>query len=765
MRSASIQRNITLYLCIVFIVSSVGFFLLYKVYIEDSYKNEIASSITTGLKSVALANAQFEEDVYRTAVKISLDPQLSKACQATTYDDFLKDTDAMMTARSAMKLLSDTVYFDQNIAALYVFPQNYDYYISSSCTVQKRRGVANPSLEYYLGNILQTPQEKDQPYQGTGVVSKDSANYQYFMYEFTIDNRKTDIVALVTVNRIQKIYAAADTINSTITRVVNNKSIVPGSTPDKTAGGADLAESLMKADANKVQGYSTYGKNLMAYYRDSANSLFIGEIPVNSLFLPISHAAARWIIGFLFICLCAIVITPIVVKRLYRPVTNLVNKVSKYSSTMAGTRSDAVDILSASFNSLIEREDELVRQLESHVQHSRDYMILNLINNRLSSLDLGQLEQSGPLFFMKEPYLVLSIKIDDLDGFKREFGQNEQYYLKILLLDLFEKAIGIEEGAPKCYYGLIVDEDHLMAIISDSIWEQFSAKLDLVTENVKAVLKSSVTVGVSQCGNNVALMSKLYSQSKTAAAFRFIKGAGKVILYDDCPAEPSEKTFNLAETRISSALLACDVEAAFKALSAFLQFFDYKRVTISEALQMMEMLSEVLISVVQGNKNIEDGRKASMLRQFSLLTSLETLDRVSDVLKPLFYEICSADEVGSEEMKYVSEIKAYISQHYYEQIDIASIAGHIHLSYSHARKLFKEKTGENITDFLNNLRLDRARQLLRETNQPVSHIAVISGFTCDQNLVRVFKKSMGITPGEYRKNIQVSHTDDLFPAG
>lgn len=64
--------------------------------------------------------------------------------------------------------------------------------------------------------------------------------------------------------------------------------------------------------------------------------------------------------------------------------------------------------------------------------------------------------------------------------------------------------------------------------------------------------------------------------------------------------------------------------------------------------------------------------------------------------------------------------------------------------------MFKQKTGENLTDYINNVRIEKARDILRNTNTKIGDIAGLVGLESRTTFLRVFKKLEGISPNEYR---------------
>lgn len=100
---------------------------------------------------------------------------------------------------------------------------------------------------------------------------------------------------------------------------------------------------------------------------------------------------------------------------------------------------------------------------------------------------------------------------------------------------------------------------------------------------------------------------------------------------------------------------------------------------------------------------------------------------------------------------YVRQIQEYIRIHYIEDFTAGDIEQVCGLSYKYAGTLFKEVTGHTIREYQRMLRLDRAQQLLKETDRSVTEIAQMTGFMDVFYFSKVFHRELGCSPSEYRR--------------
>ncbi len=103
---------------------------------------------------------------------------------------------------------------------------------------------------------------------------------------------------------------------------------------------------------------------------------------------------------------------------------------------------------------------------------------------------------------------------------------------------------------------------------------------------------------------------------------------------------------------------------------------------------------------------------------------------------------------------HISAAKLYIDGHYSDvSISISEIAERSGISEVYCRKLFKEKYCISPSKYLVTTRLNNAKKLMQYAFLSIEDCALQSGFSSAQYFCRVFKKELGISPGEYRKSI------------
>lgn len=105
----------------------------------------------------------------------------------------------------------------------------------------------------------------------------------------------------------------------------------------------------------------------------------------------------------------------------------------------------------------------------------------------------------------------------------------------------------------------------------------------------------------------------------------------------------------------------------------------------------------------------------------------------------------------AKENNYCELAKTYLEQRYMNDMNITDTADHLDISYSYLSKIFRARTGVTLTDYLNNVRIEKSKEYLSNTFLTLTEISEKVGYNNVQSYQRFFKKYVNLTPGDYRK--------------
>lgn len=111
---------------------------------------------------------------------------------------------------------------------------------------------------------------------------------------------------------------------------------------------------------------------------------------------------------------------------------------------------------------------------------------------------------------------------------------------------------------------------------------------------------------------------------------------------------------------------------------------------------------------------------------------------------------------GDKMQEILESAKLFIEENYNSDISLSDIASYVYISTSHFARAFKKQYDTSPIQYLLNVRIEKAKTLLEETNLKVGDIASSVGFSAQQRFNDIFKKHLAVSPSEYRQSYRES---------
>jgi AraC family L-rhamnose operon transcriptional activator RhaR/AraC family L-rhamnose operon regulatory protein RhaS len=158
----------------------------------------------------------------------------------------------------------------------------------------------------------------------------------------------------------------------------------------------------------------------------------------------------------------------------------------------------------------------------------------------------------------------------------------------------------------------------------------------------------------------------------------------------------------------------------------------------------LELLTEILREIQRKSPGYEAAARAMLVQLLVLVARFRT--RITA-------EAAQAEQEDlSGKRALVHQCISYVEDHYPEDIRLEKLADLAYLSPEYFSKVFKRLTSQTPIEFVNTVRLDKAKQLLASTALPITEIAYRTGFHDSNYFSRQFRKTTGVTPGDYRRH-------------
>lgn len=130
-----------------------------------------------------------------------------------------------------------------------------------------------------------------------------------------------------------------------------------------------------------------------------------------------------------------------------------------------------------------------------------------------------------------------------------------------------------------------------------------------------------------------------------------------------------------------------------------------------------------------------------------ILELISTSKDMVQILQPVPFHDLSIDDK-------ISRIERYISTHLLSKITLEDLAKYLGMNRTYLCMFFKKHYGKGFSDYLNDLKIEKAAALLLHPDRSIQDISRECGYKTVPYFTRAFKRSKGLTPGEYRKKSQ-----------
>jgi two-component system, response regulator YesN len=362
-----------------------------------------------------------------------------------------------------------------------------------------------------------------------------------------------------------------------------------------------------------------------------------------------------------------------------------------------------------------------------------------------------------------DTYLVMVLKIDNYFEFCNKNNFSDRSLLKFAIMNISSE---ICEAHFK-NENLDLDDDHVVIIVNASeSSEHLQLLKDISTriiESTQKYLSLSISVSVSSMSSSVSELNTKYTEALDASQYRVYSGSKSILMYQDI-IEKHSKVFSYPiqkENKLIDALMLGnteEVQSIFKEILDTTMDFSYK----SFNLTLLRLTTAIHIAVDNFEKNSSYLIEYDFAKFILELNKLEYLDDISKHFFSLFDYIYKKLQ-EKKDTKYdelIIKIIEIINSRYSDSnLSMDSIADTMGISASYVGKLFKKFTSDTISDYIMKTRLEASKKLLASTDYSVDKITEKIGLSYSNYFYKIFKKTYGITPNEYKQNISQHKSD------
>ncbi len=356
------------------------------------------------------------------------------------------------------------------------------------------------------------------------------------------------------------------------------------------------------------------------------------------------------------------------------------------------------------------------------------------------------------------PFESLIISIDRHSHWVTVYTEEDQQLLKYamnnIVVEFFEPYWRTVTTAPRkdCVALLLQSKG---GSGSQNLHEEALKLADIIAE----VLQISVSIGIGTEAPVIAQVARSYAEAEMALSYRLYEGYGRVRDYsglEDRLYEGSGAADDAWKQEVVHALRISDAATGRQWVHRWSAELRKKEVQPQKVIRVLnDLLEEIINIAASGGYTLPE--ELADYTWYQVTT--HDLNDIEEMLCSIVDQMSSAFEVHRQSKEYllVQNLIEFMETHLQQNIGLQDIAAHVNMGVSSVSTIFKEETGTTLYDYLTNLRMDKACELLQGSSLKVSEIAQLVGYQNENSFIRVFRKSKSITPGKFRENSKSSN--------
>jgi len=442
-------------------------------------------------------------------------------------------------------------------------------------------------------------------------------------------------------------------------------------------------------------------------------------------------------------------------RRIYSPLKTAIERLGGVASD-SGYRNEAAiieetyDRMARSHADLLEQKTHIENVLARHGEAFKEKLLQDLVTGNGG-------DWSAPGF----------------DGLALRLPQG---HFVVVAAEPFENAADNEKSDPMrlqlLKYGMMddirqlaggeafpMDGDKIAAIVPSEGEDEESvlAMIKTFKQQVETRYGVLLSVGCSNIRSEREHIPEAHAEAREALNYKVYVGRGEILSYRSIVAwKAAEQTFYYPYALEKRLLLSVNqgdgaaVEAAIQELARTI--LDRKLSATNIHHLFIQLSGEIIKSAVSAGESIGE----VLGEDFSYLKEVARVQTISDIERFLAAVCKKVIEHGNRKTLKIyddtlNKAIQYMEANYNNSISVESIAEHVHLSASYIGRMFKERMGVTLNEYLIDLRINRAKQLLAETDLTIDEICQQVGYSTISYFTKLFKGRTGMTPGTYRR--------------
>ncbi len=672
-------------------------------------------------------------DIVRISVKLSSEPGLSPYSLENIY-----------SAYQAKKILNypETNAFFEDLL-LYV-PSNSMFY-SSISTYSKEMFFKHVyrcdsvSYETYLNELDQTQGLTIRQF-GCTVNDEQTRNNDVMVIApipFGSAFAHSKAIFLIKEDTFQNLFRTISSYPNSMTMILDEEgNVIISSAHDSSFLTAEIREEI---SSGKAKGTDTVKLPDGLFYLSYVNSKDVGLtylslVPQAELMKTVKKKKNIAIIAFGFTLLLGGLLIYIMMRMNYKPLHNLIHWTEEQTKGFISNNSRGIERIRSAIYYVDQRSDQLSMQLKYSHSFAKEHLLTSLLKGKLKN-EAYLREQGKHLDIHLPPstYFVMIVQTDPAVN-EADMGSLPAHWKDAFDADLYGYQVNMYEGRDTAW---IIEGDPQR--MNRSQWEEM---LNSFAQHISA----EVIFGIGNACSDLMQLSQSYLEAYTSLFHKPMTEGNQIYFYPDITKENKDAIW-YPKAQLAKLDLIIKQGEPNKVIPVLDEIIDQIKENHTPFLMAKYIGFDIVNTISKMNARSDYSKEMLQIMEINSF----------DELQQALYVFCNEmvllmEEVeGQRKPEMLVLIESYVGEAaYFNQFSIKVMAQDLSISTAYLGRYFKDQTGMTLMDYVTELRIERAKKLLAESEMPLQDIVQQIGFTDVSSFIRKFKGIVSMTPGEYR---------------
>ena len=449
-------------------------------------------------------------------------------------------------------------------------------------------------------------------------------------------------------------------------------------------------------------------------------------------------------------------------KRNYNPVSSIIRNIASRNGTSICKGFNEYQYIQESLEDNYNEKNRIYNQLRKQNDVVQSHFLMKLMQGNIeSNHSMNEILSTLNIHFAFDHFAVLLFHIENYNPLfiSRECSENPEN-LRLLYLIINNT---VEEFADKNHHVYMTEIGGILSClvnINEGSLDSADQDLFAFANEMKQLIQKKYfihcTLSISQIHHPAQEIHTAFKEALEAMEYRIAVGRERIIRYIDVKDAENKYNYSMEdEQKLINFVKTGDFKNAETALnSIFDKNFPNEKLSIKMIkCFMFDLVSTILNAMNAINPVMNDFWSEEMDPVNHILYS-ETIHEMRSHTLDILKHVCNhiLDKRKDRTSEITERVIVYVQKNYMDiNLNISMIADELQLTPPYISKLFKEETGESLLDYINKVRLMKAKSLLASHQRSINEIARDTGYYNSNAFIRLFKKYEGITPGQFKK--------------